>query len=289
VKILVTGASGFLGSRCVAQLRRGGHTVLAPTHAECDWTDERQVCALFEKEKPDAVAHIAAIADIGGCDRDHSRAFAVNVESTRQLCSLTGSRPFVFISSDQVYNPTHCRPLTEETACDPQNFYGRTKVLGEEAVRALPNSFCLRITWQFSAPDEPGFAKSTGILSAVQNALAAGTPVRAGICSRRYMTHCWDTARVVQLALEGSFAPGVYNVASRNGKTDVQAYAFVFRALGATEDQLARLLLADPSYLQRSLTPEPDKLERQGIVLPEFTESVTAALNGRHRSSSDPL
>lgn len=286
MRILVTGASGFLGSRCAEQLRSSGHEVIAPTHAECDWTDERAVKALFEHKQPEAVAHIAAIADIGECERDHERAFAVNVEATRRLCALAGSVPFVFISSDQVYNPMLCRPLTEDMDCGPQNYYGKTKVLGEEAVQKLEKSYCLRITWQFSAPHEAGFAKSTGILSVAEHALQTGTPVRVGAHSRRYVTCCWDTAHVVQLALEGKFAPGVYNVASRNHMTDGEAYAYVFRALGADEAQISRLVQADASFLPRSLTPEPDKLERQGIVLPEFTQSVQNALKGENTKSS---
>ena len=278
MKILVTGAGGFLGSRCAKLLRQTGHTVIAPTHAQCDWTDERQTAALFEREAPEAVVHTAAIADIGACDRNRELAFAVNVEATQRLCRLAEHLPFIFISSDQVYNPMLHRPLTEETPCDPQNFYGQTKMLGEEAVQKLSRSFCLLITWQFSAPREPGFTKSTGILAVVQNALQTGAPVRVGTRSRRYFTWCWDTAHVVQLALEGRLSPGVYNVASRNDKTDAQAYAFVFRALGADEETLGHLLLADEALLPRSLTPEPDKLEKQGIVLPEFTQSVLCAL-----------
>ncbi len=284
MKILVTGAGGFLGSRCAEQLRCSGHTVIAPSHAQCDWTNERQVAELFAQENPDAVAHVAAIADIGECERDHERAFSVNVKATKQLCSLAGNRPFVFISSDQVYNPMLCCPLTEETPCDPQNYYGETKVLGEEAVQKLSNSYALRITWQFSAPNEPGFSKSTGILAVAKHAIETNTAVNAGACSRRYLTWCWDTARVVQLALEGKFSPGIYNVASRNHRTDADTYALVFRALGASEEQISRLLVSDMAFLPRSLTPEPDKLEKQGIVLPEFSQAVQNALIAQPRS-----
>ena len=278
MKILVTGAGGFLGSRCAEELKRAGHTVIAPSHAQCDWTEEQQAAALFEREMPEAVVHAAAIADIRACDRDRDRALAVNVEATQRLCRLAENLPFVFISSDQVYNPLLCRPLTEDLPCDPQNFYGRTKVLGEEAVQKLSRSFCLRITWQFSAPQEPGFAKSTGILAVAQNALQTDTPVQAGMCSRRYFTWCWDTARVIRLALEGQLQPGIYNVASRNDRTDAESYAFVFRALGADEETMGRLLISDAAFLPRSLTPEPDKLERQGIVLPDFSHSILRAL-----------
>ena len=98
------------------------------------------------------------------------------------------------------------------------------------------------------------------------------------MCSRRYFTWCWDTARVIRLALEGQLQPGIYNVASRNDRTDAESYAFVFRALGADEETMGRLLISDAAFLPRSLTPEPDKLERQGIVLPDFAHSVLRAL-----------
>lgn len=278
MKILLTGASGFLGSRCAAVLRGAGHTVLAPPHHACDLTDGKALAALFARQEPEAVVHTAAIADIGACERDRDLAYDVNVKATQQLCRLAAELPFVFISSDQVYNPSLCRPLTEDLPVDPQNYYGRTKVWAEDAVRQLGNGYCLRITWQFSAPEEPGFARSTGILSAARRAMETGEPVRVGARSGRYLTWCYDTAGVVLKAVAAAFEPGTYNVASRNDRTDRETYELVFRALGAGEDRLHRLIAVDGSYAPRLLTADPARLESRGVILPEFSQSLGRAL-----------
>ena len=66
MKILVTGAGGFLGSRCAEELKRAGHTVIAPSHAQCDWTEDRQAAALLARLGYRKVKNIGGIAAYQG-------------------------------------------------------------------------------------------------------------------------------------------------------------------------------------------------------------------------------
>lgn len=68
-RLLVTGASGFLGSR-VIRFYDGKYEIFAPSHAKMDITDINSVKAVFESFRPDLVVHSAAISDLDQCEKD---------------------------------------------------------------------------------------------------------------------------------------------------------------------------------------------------------------------------
>ncbi|MET0391474.1 MAG: GDP-L-fucose synthase [Polyangiales bacterium] len=75
-KVLVTGASGFLGSHVCEELeRRGATQILRPRSAEVDLCDARETRGLFERERPDLVLHLAAKVGGIGANRTHPGTF----------------------------------------------------------------------------------------------------------------------------------------------------------------------------------------------------------------------
>ena len=68
-KLLVTGASGFLGSRIV-NFYKDKYEVYAPTHKEMDITDEVSVNYVLSGYRPDVVIHCAAISDVAMCEKE---------------------------------------------------------------------------------------------------------------------------------------------------------------------------------------------------------------------------
>jgi dTDP-4-dehydrorhamnose reductase len=150
MQILVTGANGFLGYYLVEQLLQKRHTVIATGKGECrlpfkseqfiyaamDFTDPFAVHDVFEKYKPEVVVHAGAMGKPDECETNQWQAFLVNVEGTITL--LTNAEEyksfFVFVSTDFVFNGEKGM-YKEEDALEPVNYYGRTKLESEEAVR----------------------------------------------------------------------------------------------------------------------------------------------------------
>lgn len=111
-KMLITGASGLLGSKIVEQAKE--HFTVIPTHrtkmlfinsVKMNIMDESEVLRVFSKFRPDTVVHTAAETNIDRCEVDKKHAWRVNVEGTRniaKICNRIGVK-IVYVSTDYVF------------------------------------------------------------------------------------------------------------------------------------------------------------------------------------------
>ncbi len=191
-KLLLTGAGGFVGGH-IAALAGGNlemHAVVrehaapkadgvVPHTLDLRSCDEAR--SLFLKVRPDVVVHTAALSDIDYCEAHPAEAEQINVGVTSTLAALSrevGAR-LIFLSSDSVFDGERGM-YTEEDDAHPVNFYARTKVEAEQAVRqeaadwviirpalilGLPvleagNSFLLRMTRSLAKNREVAFPRN---------------------------------------------------------------------------------------------------------------------------------
>ena len=87
-RLLVTGASGFMGSR-VVDFYRGKYEICAPGHGEMDITEEAEVISGLRDWRPDYVVHCAAISDIGRCEQEPERSLRINVDGAVNLAKAS--------------------------------------------------------------------------------------------------------------------------------------------------------------------------------------------------------
>jgi len=142
-KLLVTGASGLLGSKLVGIARETFEVI--PTHSSAplfpdsiklDITDLDQVSEVFNRTQPDHVVHPAAMTNVDKCETDKGTAWKINVHGTENIALMCRKHVarLVYVSTDYVFDGEKGL-YTEEDATAPINYYGLTKLEGEKKVK----------------------------------------------------------------------------------------------------------------------------------------------------------
>lgn len=149
-RVWITGAGGLLGSYLLqtAPQFAPGWLAVPLRREELDLTDFAAMRARFQTDRPDAVLHCAAIAHPPVCQRDPAAARRLNVEAVRCLAELAADIPFIFYSSDLVFDGRRGH-YTEADAPNPGSVYAETKVAAEQIVLANPRHTALRLSLNF--------------------------------------------------------------------------------------------------------------------------------------------
>ncbi|HET9845781.1 MAG TPA: sugar nucleotide-binding protein, partial [Nitrospira sp.] len=133
--VWVTGAAGLIGRYLLQSASRWApdYMVQGLTRPELDLTNPSAVAAAFERQQPDVVIHCAALSRTKDCERDPDGARRINVDATSQLAGLARDRPFLFVSSAEVFDGAKGW-YDEADAPAPINVYGATKLAAERII-----------------------------------------------------------------------------------------------------------------------------------------------------------
>jgi GDP-4-dehydro-6-deoxy-D-mannose reductase len=216
VRILVTGATGFVGRWLIRELEAAGHeAIAAPASTVLDITDADAVAALVAAVRPDAVAHLAGVSHGPDATRDPDRAFAVNVGGTTTLIAAlaaTGQRiPLLIAGSSEVYGRPRPEdlPLTEAAPTLTDQPYGRSKLAQERVAVAAADRHGMAVvvtrSFNHTGPGQRAEFVAPALARRVLAARAAGTreiPV-GNLDVRRDLGDVRDVARAYRLLLEG--------------------------------------------------------------------------------------
>ena len=154
MKVLVTGAAGLLGGKLANVLSREYEVVpthrtqaLHPDSMRMDVTDRDGVFRTLCEVRPDVVVHAAAETNVDKCETDRESAWKVNAAGTRNVaeaCAKIGAK-LIYISTDYVFDGKKGL-YTEDDEVNPINYYGLTKLKGEQFVRDLCEDYVITRT-----------------------------------------------------------------------------------------------------------------------------------------------
>lgn len=226
-RILVTGANGLLGQAFVRRLSASSDGAVLATardnqlrykapceYATVDITTPKAVASTIEQFEPSVVVNCAAVSDIAECDENRNRAWAVNARGPKTLAKhcRNARAKLVHFSSDFVFNGER-GPYDEEARPDPVNYYGRTKLAGENAVRTAgySNWAIIRTVLLYGTGTH---LSRTNIVRWIIDRLSAGKPVHAVDDQWRTPTYAPDLAEGIQQLIDAD-ETGIFHMSGR--------------------------------------------------------------------------
>lgn len=141
---LITGSGGMVGSYFDYGTRMDRRTL--------DVTDLQAVKRTCAAVKPKTIIHLAAFNDLSTAETDPARAYMVNAVGTFHvaIAAREVGAALVYVSTSGVFDGAKKGPYTEQDIPNPVNSYGRTKYLGELAVKGVLDNFLIvRTSWVF--------------------------------------------------------------------------------------------------------------------------------------------
>ncbi|MBV8879166.1 MAG: NAD-dependent epimerase/dehydratase family protein [Planctomycetaceae bacterium] len=213
---LVTGASGFVGTHLVRELRGAGWKVLtASLRGRADLSGDLRTLPL-DRVRADVVFHLAGFSS-PQASVDHARdAFDANAALTARLVRQVRAGRFIIASSSQVYGPRPDR-TSEAAPALPKTPYAASKLCGEALALAAGRDVVILRPYNHTGPGQSADFVCPAIARQVARAEAGLDPavvrVRA-LAPRRDFFDVRDMARAYRLAAERGRSGEIYNVAT---------------------------------------------------------------------------
>jgi GDP-4-dehydro-6-deoxy-D-mannose reductase len=229
MRVLVTGASGFVGSRLLRSLDAAGHdtwgTVLGQPEApvgngnlvELDLRSPEAVAGVVGRIEPEAIVHLAGLSHVGRSWSALADYFQANVLGTRNLLAAARGARVIVASSAEVYGavPEDEQPIAESRELAPQSPYALTKAAVE--LLALPTGAIVVRSFNLVGPGQatefalPTFAQQLALVrrGRQEPVLAVGN-----LAARRDFLHVDDALSAYALLLERGEPGTVYNLGS---------------------------------------------------------------------------
>lgn len=260
--VLVTGATGLLGSALCPLLSEAGYRLICHSRAPTNdgqpffpLEDVTRIEPVVSQVRPDWIIHAAGNTSVDDCERDPGATRRLHIEASAELARAArrhGSR-LLYVSTDSVYDGELVAPHLESEVPKPCNVYAQTKREGESAcLEALDTTIVARVNFFGLHPARPA-----GLVAWVVGNLQAGRAFPGFTDVQFNPLSNWQLGRQFLAMMQRDLPGGIYNVgaADRCSKYDFARH-------------IAVLLGADPALVR------PVRLREAGLRTPRPRHTV---------------
>lgn len=250
-KIFVTGANGLLGQKLISQLvEEGVFEVIASGRGDCrlpgegftflslDIEDEVAVNQVFDEVKPQVVIHGAAMTQVDDCEQNREGCYKANVSATQYLINAAERHHshFIFVSTDFIFSGEK-GPLDELEEPAPVNYYGESKLIGEQILQKSSLKWAIaRTVLVYGIAHD---MSRSNIILWVKNSLEAGKKLQVVDDQFRTPTLAEDLAAGCIL-MANKKAEGVYNISGEDFLTPFEMATMTAEYFGLDQSLINR-------------------------------------------------
>lgn len=299
MKILVTGAAGFIGSNFVFHMRKahpeydiialdsltyaGNLETLAPvmeedhfTFVRCDITDREGVRKVFEEHHPDVVVNFAAESHVDRSIEDPGVFLRTNILGTQVLmdaCREFGIRRFHQVGTDEVYGDLPLdRPdlfFTEDLPLQASSPYSASKASADLLAMAYHRTYGLPVTFSRCSNNYGPYQFPEKLIPLmIANALAdKPLPVYGTGENVRDWLYVEDHCRAIDMILENGKVGEVYNIGGHNERSNLDVVKTILKQLGKPESLIT--FVGDRKGHDLRYAIDPSKIHGELGWLPE--------------------
>ena len=299
MKILVTGAAGFIGSNFVFHMRKahpeydiialdsltyaGNLETLAPvmeedhfTFVRCDITDREGVRKVFEEHHPDVVVNFAAESHVDRSIEDPGVFLRTNILGTHVLmdaCREFGIQRFHQVGTDEVYGDLPLdRPdlfFTEDLPLQASSPYSASKASADLLARAYHRTYGLPVTISRCSNNYGPYQFPEKLIPLmIANALAdKPLPVYGTGENVRDWLYVEDHCRAIDMILENGKVGEVYNIGGHNERSNLDVVKTILKQLGKPESLIT--FVGDRKGHDLRYAIDPSKIHGELGWLPE--------------------
>lgn len=152
-KVLITGADGQLGTALCQHALAADWHIIACSRTDMDITDTTSVELAITTHTPDIIINTAAYTAVDNAEQESNQALHINYIGAQNIAiaCATHQLPLIHLSTDYIFDGNKNTPYTETDVTNAINTYGKSKCLGEEAVRKhCEQHIILRVSGVFS-------------------------------------------------------------------------------------------------------------------------------------------
>lgn len=240
-RILVTGASGFIGSALVAYLNQKGKRVLGSGSRELDVTDRTQTQKL-DVSDVGHVIHMAGKTFVPRSWEEPAEFFETNAFGTLNMLELCRKNklPMTYISA-YIYGPPEQNPIHESDPVNPNNPYARSKYMGEELCEFYARQFGVQVSVirpfnVYGAGQKENFL----IPQIISHAMKEETIRVMDLAPMRDYVYLEDLLRAIELTVEKVQEYDVFNIGSGVSYSVGQVIELVQKILGTDKPVICR-------------------------------------------------
>lgn len=278
MKLLITGASGLLGSDIAFAAEKRNIDIIKLCYKSrdgfisLDLTTEEGMSQVGSLDW-DAIIHTAALKDPDICENNADESYRINVWTSEQLAKLAVEKgaKFVYISTDYVFSGKN-PPYFEDSNPTPVNYYGETKLLGEmKILETVVGASSLRVPILYGIG---AGVEMSALLSDTLKALDSETTCNMDDSIIRYPTYTGDVANAALRLLDKS-PGGIFHFSGSDKSTKFKITKCFAKVLNRSMKNIKRLDTPPASKAERPMNSHLniDKIVKLGVSPPVCFEN----------------